>query len=195
MAIEKELKLVLSELEYNLLVSHLNENAALKNTKQQKNYYLDTRNFVILHAQEMLRVREANGVFVLTLKRNAKAVNGYFSCEEIEHQLEAKNCDSAILEAYNHIPDLPEDLYNIGVLENKRFVYEWKSFKLEIDQTVFSKDRIDFELECETEDIDALQSELRELFSDLRINWIEQKTTKFRRFLEFNEFPLAAKTI
>jgi uncharacterized protein YjbK len=177
---EKELKLVLSESEYNLLISHLKENAKAGQVLKQRNTYFDTRDMDLLRRGDMLRLRDENGSRILTLKQRASCDDGYFVCNEKEEKLK----DGADWKSICVQWGVTAELKSVGAIENLRQCYHWRSYLLEIDRTIFPGGKVDHELECETLEPEQLKRVLKELFANLQIPYSPQDKTKFRRFLE-----------
>ncbi|PCJ16826.1 MAG: hypothetical protein COB02_15095 [Candidatus Cloacimonadota bacterium] len=186
---EKELKIILEKKQYIDLINTLSISYEAK-IKYQENYYFDTLNYDYLKSKEMLRVRKTKEKTILTIKRNSSVKDGYFECEEIEKSFEKcvwndKNLLRFIFDRdQTFIKNL--DFVNLGCLKNLRTIFQTKDFKLEIDQSNFTKSQIHYELECETIDPEKLLDFLDNEGLLQKKQIIFQTESKFKRFLKYN---------
>lgn len=196
--IEQEIKLFLSEIEYLRLHDHLMQNAQFLGSLTQRNIYLETADYKLTRAKEMLRLREVDKLWTITHKSGIKVEDAQFKSHEWELDL-GKYTESVedLIVKLQKIPRL-ENLTNLmvqGELINIRHQFIWGKLILELDQSHFTNQHVDYELECETNDIQSSISKLTHLFNSLEIPWVPQKSSKYRRFLEYYQLSNAAKTL
>ncbi|MCO4782145.1 MAG: CYTH domain-containing protein [Candidatus Cloacimonetes bacterium] len=184
---EQELKIILSKNEYTSLINDLSLDSHPK-IKVQENHYFDTKDHKFLKSKEMLRVRKTNVETVVTIKRNAKIIDGYFECEELEKSFAKCSWEKSNLIDFIFDRDqsffIDKDLIYLGCLKNIRTIFDWRGFKLEVDQSKFSNEMIDYELECETISPQKLLEILDENTFLKKKNISYQSESKFKRFLK-----------
>lgn len=191
---ERELKYVIpSEDAYRRLARAL---GTAFSTQRQRNYYLDTPDNQMASAHAMVRVREQDGLAVLTFKQGVKQQDGYFEAEEYEAEL-----TPAALESVSE-GLLPEELWETepmqrfqerfdardlrfqGTVENIRSRYRLACGEIaDLDWSTFPGGVEEFELEVETERPREVEAELDELFAQVGLPKTPQSRTKYARFL------------
>ena len=196
--VEQEIKLSLCETEYLKLHDHLMQNSQFLGSLTQRNIYLETADYKLTHAKEMLRLREVNKLWTITHKSGIKVEDAQFKSHEWE--LDLGKCAGSLEDLIIKLHEIPrlENLTNLmvqGELINIRHEFLWGKLTLELDQSHFSNQHVDYELECETDDIQSSISKLTHLFSSLEIPWVPQKSSKYRRFLEYYQLSNVAKTL
>ncbi|MCJ8344247.1 hypothetical protein MJH12_01815, partial [bacterium] len=120
----------------------------------------------------------------------AKVKDGYFQCEELEKEFAPCVWLEQNLLAFVYDRDQEYlktiDLLHLGCLKNVRTIFKTKEFTLEIDQSIFNTEKIDYELECETaypeQCLQFLSSETFLQKESIRF----QTDSKFKRFLKYN---------
>lgn len=195
--LEAEIKLCLSEPDYLRLHDYLMQQSIFLGIFNQRNVYLETANFDLTRKKEMVRLRETDGFWTATHKFGIKVAEGQFESQEWENDF-GRYSDSveALIAELLKIPRF-SDLNSLmvqGELINIRHKFQWQALILEIDQSFFSKKRIDYELECETQDFGGTSNKIRALFDQLKIAWSPQTSSKYRRFLDYHGFQQVAET-
>lgn len=196
--VEQEIKLSLSEAEYLRLHDYLMQNSQFVGCFTQRNIYLETADYKLTHAKEMLRLREVNKLWTITHKSGIKVKDAQFKSNEWELDLGkfSGSLEDLIIKL-NEIPRL-KNLNNLvvqGELVNIRHQFTWDQLTLELDQSQFADQHVDYELECETNDVQSTTTKLVRLFGLLEIPWVPQKNSKYRRFLEYFQLVNASNTL
>jgi len=141
----------------------------------------------------VLRVRNEDGQFELTLKLGRSQREGYFESTEVNCSLEPDQVDH-LLKRQDWSPELwglpplarlrqefgLDRLVLLGSLRNQRHRCPQQGWVAEMDITTFPCGRVDYELEVETSQVELVQQALQPLAELLTV----QTKTKFRRFLE-----------
>lgn len=191
---ERELKYILpSEDAYRRLARAL---GTAFSTQRQRNHYLDTADGRMASSFAMVRVREQDGLAVLTFKQGVSQKEGYFEAEEYEAEL-----TPAVLDALSAgaVPDEvwdtePMRLFSErfgtrslrlqGTVDNVRSRFRLACGEIaELDWTTFPGGLEEFELEVETERPREVEAELDELFAQVGLSKTPQTRTKYARFL------------
>lgn len=73
-------------------------------------------------------------------------------------------------------------LQYLGGFDNKRLVYEWRGYTLEVDQTSYPWGSM-YEIECETDRPEELKESLEALLRDHNIPFGDSKRSKFANFV------------
>ena len=141
----------------------------------------------------VLRLRNENGEFELTLKLGRSQREGYFESLEINCLLSQVQAEeilsgpkwSRALWALSPLQRLRqefglEQLVMLGSLRNVRHRCPQQGWVAELDISRFPGGQIDYELEVETDQVERVQRALEPLRALLTV----QTKTKFRRFLE-----------
>ena len=180
---EFEAKNLLTEQEYQLLVTHFNHNKS----KTQINYYFETNDFLLKSKGAALRIRELNNQYTLTLKQPEQ--DGLLEThvkinEEIKNQWLAGKC-VVIPQFKSQLDKLginPEKLKYWGNLRTDRIEIEQEQVTIVLDKS-FYNNTIDYELEIEANSMTRAKDKLNQL---LMIHQIEQKNTvnKIVRFFQ-----------
>lgn len=191
---EKELKIKIdSERNFALLLDKLGTPDSIQ---RQTNYYFDSSSRKLWHERVMLRLRTFDGKAVLTIKGGANIQQGYFQCDETEEELLLPNKETLSSDKLfllqtaksflvKYLPQFDSiDLLLQGSMSNTRHIYAKGEELWEIDHTIFSGGREDFEIEVETLEPERVERELRQIFAQLGIAFEYQTKTKYRRFLE-----------
>lgn len=181
---EVELKFVLSESDYKALMEALGGETQLFQ-REQRNQYFDTQSGELQSQKIMLRARFEGGRTILTVKESATRKGALFSCRETEKEVEQESW-KAELQNFVQPLELQAPLVLVGEMKNLRTAFSWNGLELLLDRTQVTQDRVDFELECETDKPDLANEILLNLFKELGIPVVEQKQSKYRRFLEAN---------
>lgn len=176
--IEKELKMMLSKEEYQLLMDKINWDYKIN----QKNYYYFDENSINLEEKTTIRIREIDNQFKLQLKLPIKKEGAIHIKKEIEKDIE----------------DIPKELSKefltelsgqeigtaklIGVLSTERFIYKWND-KIEfcLDKNNYLNIQ-DYELEVEYED--ELSEDIFGFLDLMELNYRESTIGKCTRFVK-----------
>lgn len=171
----------LTEREYGVL-SSLTENKP----QLQVNYYFCTENF---SPDEMIRIREKNGRFLLGYKKRLQQESGISVCDERECEISADFANSMLARGikYSEInsmlkTQLDEDLHFVGKMETYRTTFYVQNWRLELDKSVYLG-KTDFEVECESRQVQQL-SELENYLSYAHGIVIKYSKPKSQRFFE-----------
>lgn len=179
--LEQELKLSLTEREYNMLLAQSDVQPVL-----QTNYYFV---FDGQAADEMLRIRSKNDVFTICFKRRLTHGGDVTVCDEYECELTR---DVAVRFINNGIPYRTlNELFPVqasasakyaGKTDTYRAAFMLDRWGVELDKTCYLG-VTDFELECENDHVE----ELSDLKSYLHYNFgvvIRNSKPKNQRFFE-----------
>ena len=167
MTVEKELKILLTSDEFERLQSLSDAPAVL-----QINHY-----FACPSAQvdEMLRIRQKAGKFLMAYKRRFCTIGDVFSAEEYEKELTKDQAERFLQngvfgkDAQEILGvDLPDgrSWKFVGSLSTLRTAFYFRGFPLELDANEYLGAR-DFELECEGDDVDF--AHLREALAEVGV--------------------------
>lgn len=155
--IERELKIALTEEEYNLLLTASNARPQL-----QTNFYFYCDG---IPRETVVRVRlKQGGGYLLCFKRLLSAHNGINVCDEREQSIDVKTAESFIADGLS-ADELKTRLdvdgglsYRcIGKLDTYRAKFTEKQWTLELDRNEYLG-VTDYELECECESDVALEN-------------------------------------
>jgi uncharacterized protein YjbK len=165
--------------------------------KQQVNHYFDTRELLLAKQRILLRIRE-EGAWWLTLKVGKEVSPGNFDSLEVEHELPETDAARAFarpetlldmeLEAITELrkrvgrPPLVE----IGALRNERVRREVDGWVLEIDRMCFPDSSELYELEMETEAVEAARAWVRREIEARGIRLEPLRQTKLERLLDWH---------
>ncbi|MDP6942510.1 MAG: CYTH domain-containing protein [Myxococcota bacterium] len=166
---------------------------------EQTNHYFVDDGGILAARRTMLRVRENRRLdvessvsIVLTLKRRLNAAAGYFVAEEVE-------CDLAT-DGWRAVRDGERDLSTLsappladlaidtplrchGVMRNTRHVIELGGYVLEVDRTELPGDRVDAEIEVETDDPDGARQLVQARADRAGVQLFDQTLGKYARFV------------
>lgn len=178
---EQELKLQLDEREFSLL-------GCLADSKPQlqTNYYFTMQN---MSSEVMVRLREKDGNYLLCYKSRLSQREGVSVCDERECEVDGAFADSMIKRGI--LPDeingmlkthFDQTLHCAGNLQTYRTAFTLGEWKLELDKNVYLG-RCDYELECESDDVEALEKLKLFLFYNYGI-FPRYSRPKSQRFFE-----------
>ena len=193
---EKELKYkLLSESDYNKLREYLDKESS-GTILQQKNFYYDTEEMLLLKHNAILRARIENEKVIITFKQQKGKKQGYFISDEIENNVSLEDINRVfsgkipIIELCGDNRENVEKLLEnkelnlTGTFQNKRIVYYIDDIKLELDKINYGNGIVDYEIETESEDEKKVREYLDTLLQSLSVRYQLQDKTKYRRFLE-----------
>lgn len=180
---EFEAKNLLSEQEYQLLLTHFKNNQP----KTQINYYFETEDFLLKSKGAALRIRELNNQSVLTLKQPKQS--GLLEThvkltEKVKNQW--LNGNPVVIPQFEvHLNALgldPKKLKYWGKLTTDRIEIIKGQTTIVLDKSYYNN-MIDYELEIEADTLDKANHQLDQLLKTYRI---ERKETvnKIVRFFQ-----------
>ncbi len=178
--LEQELKLSLTEREYNLL-----KNQADVDAIKQTNFYFSSP---LKQNDVMIRIRQKQNVYIACFKQCLSYVNDVAVCDERETEVTesfarlavARGITSTELKSLFNINFV--DVNYIGQMDTYRTKFVLNSLTIELDKNDYLG-TTDYELECESAFVDALQNLKDYLFYTYGI---VPKTSKpkVRRFMD-----------
>ena len=178
--LEQELKLQLTEREYNIL-----QNVAKVQPVEQINYYFAPARCDL---NVMLRLRKKGDTFIACYKQRLTHANGVMVSHEKECEVDAGYAQTMIergitsKEVYTFFQvEVAEDFYCIGKLTTYRTKFQLAEWTLELDKNQYF-DQTDYELECESGQIESL-AKLKSYLTYTYGIVIRPSITKFERFL------------
>jgi uncharacterized protein YjbK len=207
MAIERELKLALSEPDAARLAGMLGPPQAILH---QRNHYLDTAQGTLRRLGYGLRLREEDGRRRLTLKGPSVLAGGMTERLELETALSAADADLLLAGALSlgelplPVPDAlthetgPPRLLVLGMIENERRVFRLRlqehppdeptAAEVDLDRTRYPDGSFTHELEVEWPHPAAPFPEgaVRALLERAGVTWRPQTKSKLARFLEMS---------
>lgn len=162
---------------------------------QQENFFFDGANKELSSRRVISRVRMYNKdeKATLTIKGKAIVENGIQRASEVEEELpvaiarEALTNPDMLLTVSKLFDSMKEQfgltsLMALGGFRNVRTVCMWEGNTMELDETQYEHGTL-FEIECETEDPEALRDQLEAELSKNGIQYSYSKTTKFANFV------------
>ena len=196
LSMEQELKLGLANPDaLDDLLAALPEPRAIC---EQTNHYFVDEGGTLVASRTMVRVRvsrylqsDTPDVIVLTRKRRLQAKEGYFVAEELEVSLDPTQW-AEVQSGTRDLLDLdPEPLRDLGitsplrchgVMTNLRRVIDCEGFVLEVDRTLLPGDRIECEVEVETDDPEGARRLVTERAKAAGVELFPQTRGKYARF-------------
>ena len=179
--IEQELKMALSEREYNILMSVGNVEPHL-----QTNFYFRYKG---MPRDTMIRLRKKGNEHILCYKRQMADRNGIIVCDErecevsVDYGYSMRNRGIKKSEAKQLLGvDVASDLELIGYMDTYRAKFVIDQWTVELDKNVYLG-VVDYELECENMYIEQLEKLKNYLFYAYGIVFRPSKP-KIQRFLE-----------
>ncbi|MCK4967002.1 CYTH domain-containing protein, partial [bacterium] len=161
---ELELKYkLLGESDYNKLRDYL-DNKTSGIILNQKNFYYDTEDMLLIKNNAILRARIENEKVIITFKQQKEKKQGFFISDEIENNVSLEDINRVFSgkipimqlcgDNRRNVEKLSEnkELTLIGTFENKRIVYYIDDIKLELDKVDYGNGIVDYEIETESED-------------------------------------------
>ena len=194
--IEQEIKFELATRgDYEKLLGALREACGdAARPVSQVSRYLDTEDYRLARALAMLRIRSAPE-HVLTYKSGRQIEAGTFRSREFESTL-ANALARSVLASPSSLYDLDREsvrelerdhgrlpLKNIGALENLRWKLPLDGYMLELDRMSFRGGAEEYELEIESDHIDAARAWCLQKFRSLDIEARPSTETKLHRLL------------
>lgn len=153
--LEQELKLSLTEREYGILKKYSGEEPVT----QTNYYFLSGR----MPKEEMVRLREKNGKYVLCYKKRLSERDSVQVSDEREVPVSAETAEEMIKNGVTKMDALTllnapmaENLICVGTLVTNRIKFAMGEWILELDENVYFGVR-DFELECESNSVERLE--------------------------------------
>ncbi len=170
---------------------------SFKTVHDQENHFFDGAQKELSSQKVVLRVRfyGTDQKAVITVKGKQVLKDGIGRAPEEEEEVDpilAREFikDSGALLAYDSklVQKLKDEfkfakgLSYLGGFDNQRHVYDWRDFKLEVDQTSYPWGSM-YEIECETDKPEALKESLETLLRDHNIPFGDSERSKFANFV------------
>ena len=165
---------------------------------EQTNHYFVDEAGQLKSSRTMVRVRvsrrldsEAPDVITLTRKRRLEAKEGYFIAEEVEAPLDPAAWASVQAGTQGLLDLDPEPLRDLaltaplichGIMRNVRHVIDCEGFVLEVDRTELPGDRVDCEVEVETDDPEGARHLVTTRAKAAGVALFAQERGKYARF-------------
>ena len=199
--IEKEIKYLLGEDDFNLLFKYLESKYLKSNVITQVNYYVDTEDMLLESKRITARIRVIDSnLCEFTIKRSLKAVKDNLHIkEESTSEIEKEVADKLIVgEFIDSYKDLLNPVFSqIGEIENISKLKIWGNLATErtsfiinsklppllLDRSIYLGSK-DYEIEWEGENISAFSQILSDILSELKISPINSSDSKNARFLK-----------
>ena len=179
--IEQELKMLLDEREYNILL----EVAGVK-PHLQTNFYFRCKG---MGKDVMIRLRKKGNVCKLCYKRQLSDSSGVAVCDERECEVSASFANSMCNRGITREEvrellgvEVLHDLTLIGAMDTYRAKFKLEQWTVELDRSEYA-DVVDYELECENLYVEKLEKLKNYLFYKFGIVFRPSKP-KVQRFLE-----------
>lgn len=167
-------------------------------THAQENFFFDGAGAELSSNLAVLRIRfyDLDSKCLISLKAKPSLSDGISRVEEDEEQLDttiARACtaepwrlllldDCRIIQRVKSEYAIGEEGFVLlGGFRNLRGVYEWRGFKLELDETHFDFGRC-FEIECESSEPEMAKNLIEELLISNGIPYTYSKVSKFAIF-------------
>lgn len=180
--IEIESKALISKANYEKLLHNLKLD---EKTKIQKNYYLDSNSRVLKKYGIMVRLREREGMVKLTMK--APLSEGLLeknqNLTEAEFNALVKSNIFPRGEIYDFLDVLhisPNDLVILAELTTERREMNYNDTKVNISKNTYG-DKVDYEIECDSDSKTKSDNNLRELLSSYDIECVFNHLSKETR--------------
>ena len=180
--IEIESKALISKANYEKLLHNLKLD---EKTKIQKNYYLDSNSRVLKKYGIMVRLREREGMVKLTMK--APLSEGLLeknqNLTEAEFNALVKSNIFPRGEIYDFLDVLhisPNDLVILAELTTERREMTYNDTKVNISKNTYG-DKVDYEIECDSDSKTKSDNNLRELLSSYDIECVFNHLSKETR--------------
>ena len=171
---------------------------SFKAVHDQENHFFDGAQKELSSQKVVLRVRFYGGdqKAVITVKGKQVLKDGIGRAPEEEEEVDPAVArefirDSSALLTYDKSPlmqklkdefKFAKGLSYLGGFSNKRLVYDWREYTLEVDQTSYPWGSM-FEIECETDKPEALKESLEALLAEHNIPFADSKRSKFQNFI------------
>ncbi len=179
--LEQELKLSLDRRQYDLL----RQQADTLPTLQTNHYFWSDG----MSENEMVRLREKDGVFVLCYKKRISNTDGITVSDEREMEIAPDFANKMIQQGISFETlkstvgvNYENNLSYVGKLDTYRTKFMLEDWCIELDQNAYF-DQVDYELECESRNVEQLSKLKSYLFYTFGIV-PKQSTPKSQRFFE-----------
>ena len=179
--IEQELKMALTEREYNILL-----NVGQVKPQLHTNYYFRYRG---MPKDMMIRLRKKGDEYLLCYKHRLSDRNGVSVSDERECEVSADFAQSLCARGVTRQEaqqllgvDVPNNVPLAGSMDTYRAKFKIDDWLVELDKNVYSG-RVDYELECENLFVEQLEKLKNYLFYAYGIVFRPSKP-KVQRFLE-----------
>ncbi len=179
--LEQELKLSLDRRQYDLLRQQADTLPTL-----QTNHYFWTDN---MSEEEMVRLREKDGVFILCYKNRISNTDGITVSDEREMEIAPDFARKMLQQGISFDTlkstvgvSFENNLMYVGKLDTYRTTFMLEDWLIELDQNSYF-DQVDYELECENRNVEQLEKLKSYLFYTFGIV-PKQSTPKSKRFFD-----------
>lgn len=180
--IEIEVKSLLSKKDYESVLAHFNLDLA--DGYIQKNYYIDTKDYVLRKMGLSLRIRKLNG-YIMTLK--LPMAEGLLEKSQnitreqfLEFQKKGSFPEGTVYDFIESLYVAPEKLVVIASLSTLRIEVPYKDSILAVDENRYG-DQQDYELEMEATAIRHARKLLAAVCEDVGIPFVENTISKQKR--------------
>lgn len=153
--IEQELKLALTEWEYNTILRANNAEPKL-----QVNYYFAGK---LLQSDEMVRVRKKEDKYILCYKKRVNGNSEIMVSDEREREIDAQTAQRYIEKGISNLEllellsvHMAYDLRCVGSLNTYRAKFKLREWTIELDKNEYLG-KTDYELECESDRVESLE--------------------------------------
>lgn len=161
----------------------------------QDNYFFDGPNRELNSRRVVLRLRTYNGdqKATITLKGKQVLENGIGRASEVEEDVDPGAAKGFLADPTAMIAAVPlirttaekfgvVSLVCLGGFHNQRDCFPWEGHTLELDETRFEHGTL-YEIECETEQPEALRAKLEAFLTSLGVQYSYSQTSKFANFI------------
>ncbi len=180
--IEIEAKILLSKQDHDKLIKSLN---FPEERLKQTNYYFDSKDQILKKFNMILRIRQTDGKYVLTMK--APLSEGLLEKNQNLSDGEAINLidhnvfpNGEIDEFLNMLQIDPKSMVLLATLTTSRRFVKYNDTKLDLSQNSYG-DKIDYELECDSDSAILSQKTLKEICQKNGIAYVPNTLSKEQR--------------
>lgn len=192
--IEKEVKILVDEKYYNNLRKAAEKLMGVES--RQINYYFDTDKYDLYNNFLMLRIREKNDKYILTLKVVKKFSGNIRTADEIELPVKRNDIQKLMdnpSEFISYYPEIGKTILQNAKITFNRLLYKgsmttWR-MRFPFNNLYFELDKneylgvLDYELECEIQDDHSMEI-VKKFLCENRIPSQDRIKGKYERFVE-----------
>lgn len=169
---------------------------SFKEIHEQENHFFDGAKGELSAEKVVLRVRfyDSDRRAVITCKGKQVLENGVGRAPEEEEEVDVSvareflkdpnllvSHGSTLMTKLKEEFKFPQGLSYLGGFDNRRSVYEWRGYTLEVDLTSYPWGCL-YEIECETHEPDVLKARIESLLSEHGIPFSNAQKSKFANF-------------
>ena len=171
---------------------------SFKTVHDQENHFFDGAQKELSSQKVVLRIRfyGTDQKAVITVKGKQVLKDGIGRAPEEEEEVDPvlarefiKDSDALLAYSDSKLMQKLKDEFKftkglsyLGSFDNQRHVYDWRDFKLEVDQTTYPWGSM-YEIECETDKPEALKESLEALLREHNVPFGDSKRSKFANFM------------